>query len=162
MRFGQALKRLWLFISMLAGALATIAAAVMAFLLPLAIVLGVRSGGIVEKWPAFHWLAVLALSMMAFLNMLLFFSRLKKSNPDFYHAATEGWPVSAYIMSSQSAYRLLHGWVVRVATDPAAPFARELRSHASFTRYLNLSCLYGWLSLILAALGFAMYVSLAR
>ena len=161
-RVGSTLKRLWLLICTLVGIAATLSAIVMAIVLLLAVVVVVANGEFVEKWLVFQWMLVLSLSMFAFLNMLYFFSRLKRSNPDLYDVATEGWPVSAYIVSSKSAYRLLHGWVVKVVTDRSIPFVDKLRAHAKFTRYLNIVCLYGWLGQIFIMGGIFLYVAYIR
>ena len=160
MRLGAALEMLWRAICFVAGTLATLAAVFLAAVLPGAAILNRQE--IVEHWPAFQWLVVLWLSAIALLNMLLFWSRLRRSNPDLCFAATEGHSVAAYLMSSRSAFRSLHGLAARIARNPDLPIAERLRAHAKFTRYLDIGCLCGWLSLVVTGVGIGLYAYLTR
>lgn len=156
--FVTTLRRIWFYIRVLAGSLVILNAIFMVIVLALAIIVAGIEGELVEKWPVFYWMAVLCLSICAFLNMLYFFWRLKRSNPNLYYLATGGQSGTIYMVSSDSSYRQLHAWVVKLTKDANS----NLRWYATFTRYLNVVCLYGWVSQIFVAFGIVLYVTYIR
>jgi hypothetical protein len=158
---GNVMESLWRLIIRAIDVALAFGAFLMGVILVLAIVVGINGGQFEERWIMFQWFAVLSLSMFAFSNMVLFTWRLRRVSSSVHDAVAQGRNASVSMLLSRSAFRRFHGRVVQIAMGRLGPFDAGLRLHASITRYLNVICLIGWISLPLAASALFVYMKIA-
>ena len=102
--FNKIVGRLWLYINYLLGVAVTALFFCLTLILALVLlldVLGVSGFPHLHPWYVGPVLASFAFFGFAYLNILVFFSRLKQVNSELYYRITAGWPAIAYISSSQ-------------------------------------------------------------
>lgn len=115
-------------------------------------VLGASGFSHSQPWFVEPVIGLLTYFGLTYLNMLVFFARLKRVNAELYYQITKGWPAIAYIGSAQSSFNYMDKRVAQIATDPSIPDVEEIRRHAKFTRYLTLLFWYYFIGLVLFAL----------
>jgi 4-amino-4-deoxy-L-arabinose transferase-like glycosyltransferase len=83
------------------------------------------------------FVAWMLMGSLAYLNMWLFYGRLRKQHPAEYMRATEGHSFTTQ-MGFQFGPIELHGCASAIAATRGSKFSKELRSSAAFVRILNL------------------------
>lgn len=122
------------------------------FILGIVLFIGLVGGGllglvalpilIAEKRMAAVYGVFLIIGIAAiYINGWIFFSRLKRVNPETYKAAMRNLPYISFVASTTTGPLALTGWLKKISTDEIGKYSPSLRIHAAVGRWLNIAWL---------------------